>query len=88
MFPGSKIKGSKDPGSVIRYPVGEYGKPGGVMEVSDGRSPEQLEVERSREKLKGMVPIALCLAVAGAAAYASYQPGVLLQIWDSAMRFF
>ena len=58
------------------------------METSDGKSPEELEVERAREKLKSMFPIAILLAAAGAAAYASYQPGVLLEVWDSAMRFF
>lgn len=58
------------------------------MEVSEEKNLERLEVERAREKLKAMFPIALCLAAAGAAAYASYQPGVLLQIWDSIIRFF
>jgi hypothetical protein len=58
------------------------------MEVTEEKNLEQLEVERARQKLKGMFPIAICLAVGGAAAYASYQPGVLLQLWDSIMRFF
>ncbi len=58
------------------------------MEASDGKTPEELEVQRAKEKLKGMFPMAILLAAAGAAGYASYQPGVLLQIWDSVMRFF
>jgi len=58
------------------------------MEASEQKTPEELEVERAREKLKGMFPIAILLAAAGAAGYVSYQPGSLLQIWDSLMRFF
>lgn len=58
------------------------------MEASDGKAPEELEVERARENLKGMFPIAILVAAAGAAGYVSYQPGSLLQVWDWAMRFF
>ena len=56
------------------------------MEASDGKTPEELEVEWAREKLKSMFPIAILLAAAGAAGYVSYQPGSLLQVWDSVMR--
>lgn len=58
------------------------------MEASNGKTPEELEVERAREQLKGMFPIAILVAAAVAAGYVSYQPGSLLRVWDWAMRIF